>query len=417
MAKLSKTTIERIQPDPDRDVFIWDEELRGFGLRVKPSGVKTFLVQYRNKHGRSRRYRLGRYGVLTPDEARTRAKIELGAIAGGDDPADRRSRDRNAATVAELCDSYLEKAKAGQVLTRVGQRKKTSTLDTDTGRIERHIKPLLGKRTVLELRQQDIEAFRDDVIGGKTAVNVKTGKKRGRAIVKGGAGTAARTMGLLGAILNFAVRQGYRTDNPAVGVIRPQYKKLSKQLSLDQYQALGKALRSAESRGEPWQAVKAIRLLALSGCRKGEIEKLKAKEIDSASGCLRFEDTKTGTSLRPVGSAALDLVRGINEIYALPGIVDQKTYFRGLPKAWRRIVKGEGLEGLTPHGLRHAFGSLAEELGYSVPTIGALLGHQGRGTTRGYIHKPDSVLVAAANHIAETIDAAMRGDSVEARAA
>jgi integrase len=224
-------------------------------------------------------------------------------------------------------------------------------------------------------------------------------------------------MGLLGAILNFAVRQGYRTDNPAVGVIRPQYKKRSKQLSLDQYQALGKALRSAESRGEPWQAVKAIRLLALSGCRKGEIEKLKAKEIDSASGCLRFEDTKTGTSLRPVGSAALDLVRGINEIYALPGIVDQKTYFRGLPKAWRRIVKGEGLEGLTPHGLRHAFGSLAEELGYSVRTIGALLGHQGRGTTRGYIHKPDSVLVAAANHIAETIDAAMRGDSVEARAA
>jgi hypothetical protein len=199
--KLTKAAIDKLRPDQARDLFHWDDDLAGFGLRLKPSGIRTFVIQYRNRHGRSRRLAIGRYGVLTPEEARKRAKMLLGTVAAGHDPAEQRAADRQALTVAELCDEYLPKAKAGQVLTRRGRAKRASTLAIDTGRIERHIKPLLGHRNVKDLRPEDIVSFRDDVIGGKTAADTKT-KPRGRAIVRGGPGTAARVMGLLGGILS-----------------------------------------------------------------------------------------------------------------------------------------------------------------------------------------------------------------------
>jgi integrase len=301
--KLTKAAIDKLRPEAARDRFYWDDDLAGFGLRLKPSGIRT---QYRNRHGRSRRLAIGRYGVLTPEEARKRARALLGAVAAGQDPAEQRAADRQAMTVAELCDEYLPKAKAGQVLTRRGRPKRPSTLEIDTGRIERHIKPLLGHRNVKDLRSEDIVSFRDDVIAGKTAVDVRT--PRGRAIVRGGPGAAARALGLLGAILSYARERGYRPDNPANGVVRPATGRRKVRLSVEQYRALGLALKAAEARGEPWQAVQAIRVLALTGLRRGEAETLLRTDIDAASSCLRLGDTKTGASVRPIGAAALGLL-------------------------------------------------------------------------------------------------------------
>jgi integrase len=316
-------------------------------------------------------------------------------------------------TIAELCDEYFAKAKAGQVLTRRGKAKRASTLATDAGRIERHIKPLLGHRTVKDLRPKDIVSLRDDVIGGKTAVNIKT--VHGRAIVKGGRGTAARTMGLLGGILTYARERGYRPDNPAAGIVKPADGRRKVRLSLEQYRALGLALEAAEACGEPRQAVQAIRVLALTGCRRGEVEALRRTEIHAASSCLRLGNTKTGASVRPIGSTALALLRASHSEtpYVFPSPRDDRKPYSALPGAWNRIVRGDGLAGLTPHGLRHAFAGMADDLGYSQPTIRALLGHSARGTTEGYIYKPDPVLVAAADRISLAIWRAMTGEAGE----
>ncbi len=207
--KLTKRVLDAVKPSATRDEFLWDDEIPGFGLRTKPSGVRSFIVQYRNGSGTSRRVTLGKFGVLTPDEARKMARQALAEVARGGDPVEKRSQDRNAMTIRRLCRAYLEAVEGGSILGKGKRPKKPSTLATDRGRIERHILPLLGSRRVRDLTTPDIVRFMREVTAGKTADDVKTGF-RGRAIVQGGAGTASRTVGLLGGILSFAVSEGAR---------------------------------------------------------------------------------------------------------------------------------------------------------------------------------------------------------------
>jgi Arm DNA-binding domain len=138
--KLTLRTIAAITPDPTRDVYVWDDELAGFGMRVKPSGVKSFMIQYRNASGVSGRITLGKLGVLTPDEARKRAKERLAEVADGGDPARERAEARRALTIAELAGLYLTEGPAEK------PNKKASSWDTDRSNITRHILPLLGRK-------------------------------------------------------------------------------------------------------------------------------------------------------------------------------------------------------------------------------------------------------------------------------
>jgi integrase len=397
-----------------RDIFVWDEELPGFGLRVKPSGAKSFIIQYRNESGRSRRLTVGRYGVLTPEQARHEARLGLAEVTRGRDPAERRGADRRAVTVAALCRDYLTKAESGLIITRRRKSKSSSTLYTDRGRIERHIIPLLGHRRVTDLSAADIRVFMRDVIVGKTRADGKT-KKHGRARVIGGRGAATRTMGLLGAILSFAVDEGHRADNPARGIVRPKDGRRTARLDDNGYRILGQMLRLAESSGEPWQAIEAIRVLALTGCRRGEIELLKRCEIDLERGMLRLSETKTGGSIRPLGRAAGEVLKRVighrnTANFIFPAVrkrEERSEHYQGLPKAWKRIL-ADALPGISPHCLRHSFASVADNLGFTKPTIGTLLGHGNWDVTGGYIHKLDPALNSAANrvsnHIAELLD-------------
>jgi integrase len=276
--------------------------------------------------------------------------------------------------------------------------------------------PLLGRRAVKEVTPANVRAFIRDIIAGKTAANVKTGK-RGRAIVEGGPGAAARTAGLLGGIFTYAVHSGYRPDNPVTGVERPADNRRRIHLNPDQYKALGDALSDATGR-EPWQAVEAARLLALTGARLGEVVNLKRTECDVRNSYLRLGDTKTGESIRPLGRAALAVIRAAlgrhTGAYVFPALRRSHGPYGGIPKAWARLVgKRPELAGLTPHGLRHAFSNIGDDLGFTEATIGAVIGHGGSGsTTAGYISKPDAALLAAADRIAARIDDMMEGRAV-----
>src|SRR5216684_8411526 len=213
---------------------------------------------------------IGRHGKITAEEARKLAIATLGETVKGRDPAEERAQQRKALTVKELCDRYLAAAEKGLILGKGNRPKKASSLYVDRGRINRHILPLLGSKRVPDLKAADINRFMADVASGKTSTVQKTRNKRGKSIVKGGLGTAARTVGLLGGMLTYAVDQGVIEKNPASGIRKPADRVKDRRLSEDEYRLLGKLLEKNSADEQFQMTVRIIRFLALTGCRRGE---------------------------------------------------------------------------------------------------------------------------------------------------
>src|SRR5438552_8461927 len=298
MPKLTKRTVDAVRPDPaGREVFVWDDALRGFGLRMMPSGAASFFVQYRTAEGRTRRLRIGKVGTLTPEEARDIARDKLVAAIKGADPSAERHAAKASITVAELCDLYLAEA---------GPRIKSSTLAMDRSRIERHVKPLIGRRPVGSLTAEDVERMQLDIALGKTAR--QRGKGRG-GVATGGKVVSARTLGMFGTILEFAKRRRMIRENAVRGVARFPEGKQRRFLHIDEIGRVGGVLREMADEGvEVWTGLAAIRFLLLTGLRRTEALALPWDSVDRQSQCIRFGDTKSGPQLRPIGAAALALL-------------------------------------------------------------------------------------------------------------
>lgn len=386
----------------------WDAgkgAVAGFGARRQKGAAVSYVVKYRTADGRQRWATIGRHGApWTPDLARAEARRILGEVTTGADPAAAKQEARKAATVAELCDFYLEAVEAGRVLTRRKIAKKPATIIGDKGRIERHIKPLLGSLKVAAVTRADVERFRDGVSEGATAARIKTGK-HGLARITGGHGTATRALGLLGALFGFAVRQGLRPDNPATGIERHAYEPRQRRVSEAEYKALGEALRDMPKTVWP-VAVAATKFLSVTGWRRGEALALTWAEVDLDTRTARLADTKTGYSLRPLSNAACDVLRTLPRLGDLvfPASIGCDKPMTGYHKIWLRIAAKAGLPAdVTPHILRHSLASVAADLGYSELTIAALIGHKKASMTSRYAHHADAVLLAAADAVADRI--------------
>jgi integrase len=410
MPKITKRVIDNLRPAVDgKDVFVWDAgdgSLKGFGVRMKRSGVASYLVQYRNKEGRTRRLALGKIGTLTPDEARKLAGSTLSEVAKGRDPSANRHAVRGAITVSELCSLYLSDAKA---------RIKPSTVAADISRIETHVKPLIGRLTVRSLTAADIERMKLDIIAGKTA---KPRRMKGRGgVAAGGSGVAARTLGMTATILEYARKSlNLIKENPARGVKKPPDRKQRRFLTSEEITKLGEAIRATETAGGNTTALAAIRLLLLTGLRRMECLALRRAWVDDRAGCIRFEDTKSGPQLRPIGKEAIKLIEAQRVRGDCPWVFPASHgdgHLIGLPKILARICARAELEEVTVHVLRHSFAATAAEMGFSELTIAGLLGHSVPGITARYAHVPDLALVAAADRVAARIQLALDGLEAE----
>jgi integrase len=232
--------------------------------------------------------------------------------------------------------------------------------------------------------------------------------------VSGGKGTASRTVGFLGAVFTYAVRHRMRADNPVRGVERFEEGKRDRRLGEDEYMRLGEAFRLAISATIWPPTVAAARFLVLTGWRSGEALSLHWSEVDLARRTATLEDTKTGRSMRPLSHLACDVLHHLDRMNDRDLVFHPTRggrMMKGFGKQWEKIARLGALPpDITPHTLRHSFASLGGDLGYSEPTIGALIGHKGHTMTSRYIHAADAVLLAAADAIANRT-AGLMGDS------
>jgi integrase len=286
----------------------WDETVRGFGIRRQAGRDVSFVLLYRTQEGRTRRFTIGKAGSpWTPDTARAEAVRLLGRVVNGADPAaDKRER-RHARTVGELCAQYLAEAEAGRILGRNGKPKRPLTLEYDRGRVVGHIVPLLGRLPVAAVTRLDVEHFMHAVAAGETKTPPTKTKPRGISKVRGGRAAASRTVGLLGGIFNYAVAHGMRADNPVSRVRRFADVARERRLNDDEYAMLGVGLRQAE--GAIWSpAIACLWFLALTGWRSGEAVALRWADVDMVRRVAVLADSKTGKSVRPLGTPALGVL-------------------------------------------------------------------------------------------------------------
>ncbi|MEW5994910.1 MAG: tyrosine-type recombinase/integrase, partial [Candidatus Zixiibacteriota bacterium] len=364
--RLTKQVIGGLKAE-DSDIVVWDDALPGFGLRVKPSGVKTFILQYRNRHGRSKRLSLGRVGQVTLDQARREATKLKGGVSLGDDPVKERRDARAGDTVRDLADRYMDEHCQG--------RCKESTITAHRWLLDKFILPRFGAHKVKELAATDIGRFHQGL--RSTPYN------------------ANRCLGLLRAMFNKAEQWGEIPphSNPAEPVKPFLERKRQRFLTPEQFKRLFASLDELEAMKVigTYQAA-AIRLLCLTGCRLNEILGLEWQAVDLANRRLMLEKHKTdkrGAKFIPLNAATLKLLEALPRLPDNPYVIagkNERSHLINLQKPWGRVRKHAGIEDVRIHDLRHSFASTAASAGVPLQIVGGLLGHSSPQTTARYSH-------------------------------
>ena len=408
---LTIKSVKALKPD-GRDKIFFDDDLPRFGVRVRPSGVKSYVIQYRNQAGKTRKKTIGGAegsGAWTLPEARERAKELLRDVDSGSDPVEVDEENQKAKTVGELCEEYFRKARQGLILKKGGGKKKESTLTIDEGRVRQHVQPILGEAKARDVTSNDIRQLIEKITLGETRKVEKGHKPRARIVVRGGEGAARRTVAMLSAIFAWGVKVGYCAINPCVGVDRTRDNKKRIHLTREQYRELAEKLNRLRPAQPTFCAI--AELIALTGLRRNEAVKLKTREVDFFNRCIRLEDSKTGKSMRPLGEAAIALLQQTivaGRECVFPSVGNAGKPFTTFAKDWARHIGTD----LTPHGLRHGFAGTAFALGYDTLTVKYLLGHSVTSdVTEGYIVAPPEMILRAANRVSAYVASAMRGDT------
>lgn len=409
MPKITKRTVDAARPQKG-DLCVWDNEIKGFGLRVFPTGTKTYVYQYRTKEGRSRRVTIGKHGAITPDQARDKALDMQHAVNNGGDPQAEKQEAREALTVADVLDRYLASAKF--------QEKTPATQANDRGRIERHLKPTMGKKFVNDLTAEHVRRAFSKIRDGKTAVDVKTGP-RGRAIVRGGEGAARMAIRVFRVAMNWAIGAGWATKNPAhdVEIGNDGVREVVLE-NADDYARLFKTLDRMENEKRIRQAqADAVRVIALTGARRGEITGLRWRHVFLNKGeiVLPPQEHKTGhktnkpriIGLPPTAQAIIARQPdGETNDLVFPPTKGSGTIT--LANVWRRVRKEAKLpDGIGLHGLRHSLASSMAASGAQAAEIMTVLGHRQLSTAQNYIHPKTGAHAALAERAAAHISNAM----------
>jgi integrase len=377
-----------------RRYSIWDSEIAGFGLRISPNGVRTWIVKYRtNGGGRTapqRMLTLGPYTALSSTEARQRArKVKADASLGGD-AASALTAQRREVTIEQLVEFYANNGLFVQRGIRLGQPMKAQTAQYTLARLRNHVVPLLGKKRLADLTEGDVERFARDVAARRTARTVRFGART--RIVRGGEGAARKVIRDLSALISFAQHERLIVHNPvATSNVRKTDNRRERYLTLAELGRLGAALEEIEAAGANPKAVAIIRLWVLTGARRNEIAGLRWREVDLDRGLMTLDDTKTGRSVRPLGAAALKLLKSRHQTsfdsnaFVFPAERGD-GFYTGTKRIWPLVTTRADLKNVTPHTLRHTLGSVAASSGEALLMIGSMLGHSNARSTQRYAH-------------------------------
>jgi integrase len=389
LAKPLTNPIIRSLPAPAKGNEIhYDAEVAGFGIRVTAGDARSFVLNYRTRSGRERRYTIGRWPDWTATGARTEARRLRHRIDQGHDPLADLEAEREAPTVGELCDRF-----EAEHLPRL----RASSAADYKRMLNNHVRPHFGAHVkVHDVTFADIDALH-------------------RKITKAGhLHRANRTIAVVSKMFALAIRWAMRPDNPCKHVERNQEAKRKRYLSADELVRLTTALAAHPDK----QTANTIRLLVLTGARRGEVLAAKWADVDLGTGVWLKPGATTKQKTDhavPLSAPVRQLLSEIREEQAskrrpLGEFVFPSSGGSGhvveIKRAWRNICKSANITGLRVHDLRHSFASQLASGGASLPLIGALLGHTNAATTHRYAHLFDDPQRAATEKVGAIISAA-----------